>query len=318
MSLSELFIPFLARAGGGVGGGGHSSSGGSHISSSGGSHISSSGFSHTYVGGSSVGTGGSAGLAILFVFVPIILIVVIFGIFAVRAHRRSKHAAAAVGGAVPAAEGLGTIPPPGAGSAAPTSLDGVDTAAVEAGLSAIREHDPGFDEDAFLAEVERSFFAVEEAWNQQRPEVSRPVMTEEAWEHQKAEIESYRNSGRRNVLDNLTVAKATILAASSEDGHDVVTVRFRAASANYDVNIASGKVVHGNHQMAFWEQDWVFQRSIRATSDGDSTSGQRCPNCGAPLDVDIAGVCRNCKSPVRSGDNAWVVVRAGQPQHVPS
>jgi predicted lipid-binding transport protein (Tim44 family) len=194
----------------------------------------------------------------------------------------------------------------------------VDTAAVEAGLSAIREHDPSFDEDGFLAEVERSFFAVEEAWNQQRPELSRPVMTEGAWEHQKAEIESYRNSGRRNVLDNLTVAKATILAASSEDGHDFVTVRFRAASANYDVNIASGKVVHGNHQMAFWEQDWVFQRSVRATSDGDSTSGQRCPNCGAPLDLDIAGVCKNCKAPIRSGDNAWVLVRADQPQHVPS
>jgi predicted amidophosphoribosyltransferase len=69
--------------------------------------------------------------------------------------------------------------------------------------------------------------------------------------------------------------------------------------------------------MAFWEQDWVFQRSSRTSTNGESTEGGRCPNCGAPLDLDIAGVCRNCKTAVRSGDGEWIVVRADQPQHIP-
>jgi predicted lipid-binding transport protein (Tim44 family) len=279
--------------------------------------------SHSFVGGGvSSGTGGGGGgggLEALFIFIPIIAFVLIF---VVAGHRRSRHPRTPPGWPSSTGQGsLASMPPGAAPSAGPVATSPghlADTDGVADGLAAIKAHDPGFDQDAFLAAVERSFFAVEEAWSQQRPELSRPVMTDEAWQRQKGEIESYRHSGKRNVLDNLTVAKATILAAASEDGHDVVTVRFRAASANYDVDLASGRVVHGNRQMAFWEQDWVFQRSSRAKSDGEGTSGQRCPNCGAPLDVDIAGVCSNCKASVSSGDGAWVVVRADQAQHVPS
>ena len=61
---------FLARAGGGVGGGGsHSSGGSSHFSGGSSSHFSSGG-THTFVGGG-VGSGGSSGggdLVALFVF----------------------------------------------------------------------------------------------------------------------------------------------------------------------------------------------------------------------------------------------------------
>ena len=305
MLLSLTF--FLARAGGGIGGGGHSSS-------SGGSHFSSGG-THTFVGGGgsgfSNGTTSSGGWVGALFIVPVIIIVLVL-IYA--AHRRSRAApprwssTTAPGSSTTTASWQVPSPP----AEMPRSP------AVASGLAEIKAHDPGFDEDTLLATVERCFFAVEAAWSQQRPELSQPVMSDEAWQRQKAEIESYRTSGRRGVLDNLTVAKATIVAAGSEDGRDEVTVRIRAASANYDVDIASGKVVHGNHQMAFWEQDWVFQRSGVTSTDADGAPGQRCPNCGAPLDLDIAGVCKNCKTAVSGHDGHWIVVRASQPQHVPS
>jgi predicted lipid-binding transport protein (Tim44 family) len=314
MTMLLTFAPFLARAGGGIGGGGgHSSSGGSHFSGGG---------SHTFVGGSGFsggGGGGGGGFGVLFILVPIIVLVLIFVIVG---HRKSRHPATKPGWPASPDQGWPSATPPGQPSPGSTTMAPTPTRHVArtddvaAGLAAIHAHDPGFDEDAFLATAERCFFAVEEAWSQQRPELSQPVMAEEAWKRQKTEMEGYRSAGRRNVLENLTVAKATILAAESEDGRDVATVRFRAASANYDVDAASGRVVRGNHQMAFWEQDWVFQRSSQATTDGGSGNGQRCPNCGAPLDVDIAGVCKNCKAAVRGGGADWVVLRAGQAQHV--
>ncbi len=316
------FALFLARAGGGVGGGG-----GGHSSSGGGSHFSGGG-GHTFVGGGGVtgggvsnGSGGGGdGFGVLFVLVPIIVIALIF---VIAGHRRSRHPATAPGWPGSTGQALGAATSPehlsaGSTTMAPTTArHGARTEEVAAGLAAIGAHDPGFDEDAFLATAERCFFAVEEAWSQQRPELSKPVMTEDAWQRQKADIEGCRRAGTRNVLENLTVAKATILAAESDDAHDVITVRFRAASANYDVDAASGRVTRGNHEMAFWEQDWVFQRSGQATSDAASADGRRCPNCGAPLDVDIAGVCKNCKAAVRGIDADWMVLRAGQAQHIP-
>jgi predicted lipid-binding transport protein (Tim44 family) len=305
MLLSLTF--FLARAGGGFGGGGGGGGGFSGGGFSGGG-------SHTFVGGGgggfSDGTSSGGGWGALFI-VPVIIVVLVL-IYA--AHRRTRGAEPRW----PSSTAPGS-PTPAAGWPVPSrpgEMDQPPTAA--SGLAEIKAHDPSFDEDAFLATAERCFFAVEEAWSQQRPELSQPVMSDDAWQRQKAEIDSYRSSGRRGVLDNLTVAKATIVAAGSEDSRDEVTVRFRAASANYDVDIASGKVVHGNHHMAFWEQDWVFQRSNQISTGPDSTEGNRCPNCGAPLDLDIAGVCKNCKTAVRSSDGHWIVVRANQPQHVPS
>ena len=37
-----------------------------------------------------------------------------------------------------------------------------------------------------------------------------------------------------------------------------------------------------------------------------------CPNCGAPLDVDLAGVCSYCRAPIMSGKYDWVLTRIEQ------
>jgi hypothetical protein len=39
---------------------------------------------------------------------------------------------------------------------------------------------------------------------------------------------------------------------------------------------------------------------------------QRCPNCGAPLDVDLAGVCKYCKASIMGGEYDWVLTRIEQ------
>jgi len=39
---------------------------------------------------------------------------------------------------------------------------------------------------------------------------------------------------------------------------------------------------------------------------------QHCPNCGAPLDVDLSGVCSYCKAPIMSGAYDWVLSRIDQ------
>ncbi|GAC1477213.1 MAG: hypothetical protein NVS1B12_12020 [Acidimicrobiales bacterium] len=65
--------------------------------------------------------------------------------------------------------------------------------------------------------------------------------------------------------------------------------------------------------MENWQEDWVFQRSSKATTKTDGgTMQQKCPNCGAPLDLDLSGVCKYCRAPVMSGDYDWVLTRIDQ------
>jgi len=183
----------------------------------------------------------------------------------------------------------------------------------DTGLAAIRDHDPAFDEAGFLASVERVFFVVEQAWTEQKPELSRRVMADGIWQQHKAQIQGYQSSGRRNVLEGLAVGKADIIAAASDQTHDTITVRILAACADYDVDVAKNKIVRGSRDIEQWTEDWVFQRSSKATTKTDGgTMQQRCPNCGAPLDVDLAGVCRYCKASIMSGDYDWVLTRIDQ------
>lgn len=321
----------LGRAGGGhsFGGGGGGSFGGS--SYGGGGYSSGGG----YYGGGYFG-GGFGGGGISFIVVLIVLFVVLIPLLRVGFSLWSAGRLGTMGGStaspnayseppvgqpVDAASGYDDTRPVGAPArfqGAP--LPGSDEAGVAAttgdsaaGLETIRAHDPAFDENAFLARVERVFFVVQQAWMQCNPMVSRQVMADGIWQQHKAQIDGYIAANRRNLLDGLAIGNAQLTSAHSDASFDTVTVRIRAASADYDVDAKSGHIVRGNRQMQEWQEDWLFQRSSRAvTKPGGGLGEQRCPNCGAPLDVDLAGVCSYCKAAVMSGAYDWVLSRIEQ------
>ena len=184
---------------------------------------------------------------------------------------------------------------------------------VDVGLAAIKAHDPAFDLEQFTQQVQRVFFLVEEAWSERQPEMSRQVMADGLWQQHRGQIQGYVDGHKRNMLDYLSVSNIWPVAAHSDDRYDTITVRIVAACADYDVDDKSGRVVRGDRQVKPWEEDWTFQRSSRAeTKSGGTTLGSKCPNCGAPLDVDLAGTCRYCKAPIMSGDYDWVLARISQ------
>jgi len=97
-------------------------------------------------------------------------------------------------------------------------------------------------------------------------------------------------------------------------GYDTLMVRFFASCADYDVDLGhNNKVIRGDKSNQEWCEDWCFQRSSEATTKVDGgTFAKKCPNCGAPLDVDLAGTCNYCKAPIMGGKFDWVLTRIEQ------
>ncbi len=184
---------------------------------------------------------------------------------------------------------------------------------VDTGLADIRQHDPAFDLDQFTQHVQKAFFIVQEAWAQRRPETSRRVMADGLWQAHRAQIQAYIDGHKRNVIDNLVLSNVLPVAASRGETWETITVRVVAACTDYDVDEATGRVLRGDNSVRNWEEDWTFQRSAAATTQPDGPSmGTRCPNCGAPLDVELEGTCRYCKAPIMSGQFDWVLARISQ------
>jgi hypothetical protein len=181
------------------------------------------------------------------------------------------------------------------------------------GLAAIAAHDPAFDLNAFLSRVQRSFFIIQQAWSDCKPEMSRRVMADSLWDQHRIQIEQYVQKHQRNILDNLTVGNEQVVAASSDPSYDSITVRIAAACADYDVDTQTGKVTRGDKAVRTWAEDWQFQRSAKAVTRPDGgTMNDKCPNCGAPLSLDLTGTCTYCKAQVMAGEYDWVLVRISQ------
>ena len=258
------------------------------------------------------GAGGAAGALFGVILIVVILLLVVYFV------SRSRRGRLGMAGVAPTpyphsdspAYAPGSLPwDTDAGNPGPAA-----GGSLEAGLAAIHNHDPDFNVETFKASVERSFFVVEEAWSDLKPDMSRRVMADGLWQQHRTQIEGYVHNGTRNVLDGLAIGRVDVLNASSDTQFDTITVRILAACADYDVEVTSGKVVRGNkHDMSNWQEDWVFQRSAQATTKTDGgTMQQKCPNCGAPLDLDLAGVCKYCRAPVMSGEYDWVLTRIDQ------
>lgn len=300
--------------GGGLGGGGRFGGGG-------------------YYGGGYYGGGGFGGVGLgllsllLFGGGPVIFLLLLLVAFNSWRHsggppgprlQRPPDAPSSWGGSwddsrpigVPAGVPVGTPGgTPGAGYPSPPP----PMQSVAAGLAAIRAHDPAFDETRFINLAQREFFVVQEAWSECKPELSRRVMADTLWDQHRTQIAGYVERHQRNMLDDLAVASATIIDAGSDGPKDHIMLRFHAASADYDVDTTTGKVVRGNRDVREWYENWLFERSSSAVTRADGgTMAQRCPNCGAPLDLDLSGACSYCKAPIMSGDYDWVLARIDQ------
>jgi predicted lipid-binding transport protein (Tim44 family) len=181
------------------------------------------------------------------------------------------------------------------------------------GLAAISAHDPAFSKEVFLEQAQRTFFIVQQAWTQRQPGMSRQVMADGLWQQHRTQIQGYLDAHKRNVLEDLAVADLTIIGAHRDQSYDTITVRVVAACADFDVDDGNGRVVRGGKEVHQWAEDWTFQRAASATTPiGGGTLTARCPNCGAPLDLDLAGTCKYCKAPVSSGAYDWVLARIAQ------
>jgi predicted lipid-binding transport protein (Tim44 family) len=205
----------------------------------------------------------------------------------------------------PSREWYGQVMP---GSWAP-NIDGDGVDGKLAGIGAIHRHDPGFDENVFLAQVQRLFFAVLEAWTALKPALSQGVMASVIWEQQKAQISVYRAKGWRNMLDGMSFTSGIVAGALSNSGFDTVTVRLNANSADYDLD-AGARVISGDTNRWDWTEDWTFQRPSTMTTGLPGTiTSESCPNCGASVNVDITSICPFCDAAVISGKFGWLLTR---------
>ena len=305
-AVAHQFADLFWRAGGGSGGG--RSSGGGSSSSGGGFGGSSSSF-----GGSS-GSGGAAGALGALIFGGVCLFIIVIFVLVIMKNAKGGGASGMAG--LPG-QAMGAMGGSATGEVLgnPNATHIGSRADIDAAIAQITARDPGFNEADFLSDVNRAFFTIQQAWTERRPDISRQVMQDGVWNQHKFQIDQYLSLNKQNILENLAIQNTRTVAANTDEAFDTIVVRFFASCADYDIDLNSDKrkIIKGDRTESDWAEDWVFQRSSRATTKPNGgTMAKKCPNCGAPLDLDLAGICKYCKAPVMSGEFDWVLTRIEQ------
>ena len=310
----------LARAGGASGG----SSGGGH--SGGGSGSFHSGGTTYYGSGGGSGTGGPTGWAA--VLIVILFFGGFFGLIALVAYLSSRSRrrtttpqsfAADPGGTAVmygaplsgrlASGPAATLPGPSGPGSPPPAPPG----ASQDGVAAIQAADPGFDTARFLDRCQAAFFLLQKAWMDRDIDEGRAYMSSGLYQGWSVQVQTMIANHQRDVLDGLYVEGMQIVRATHDQNYDTVTVRIAARCSDYIVNDQTGKQISGSKRPEDWVEFWTFQRSAGAKTltEGGITE-RKCPNCGAPLQVNQQGACDYCHAPVTSGRFDWVLVRIDQ------
>lgn len=191
-----------------------------------------------------------------------------------------------------------------------THLDTIVDPDAEARRDAIAARDANFTWPAFLARVRHVFAELQPAWSELDLLRARPYLSDNLFQTWMFWIDAYRRAGLRNVNERAKVTGVRLARVVSDRAVDAITVRLRATGLDYTID-AAGQVVSGSRdEPRDYSEYWTLVRGHSVT--GPSRADTRCPRCGGPLAVNMAGNCDHCGARVSSGEFDWVLSRVEQ------
>ena len=173
------------------------------------------------------------------------------------------------------------------------------------------KNNPSFSWGQFQARARLIFDELQAAWSTLDWERARPHETDNLFQMHQYWIDAYKRQQLRNVLDQCSVTAMQPVKIKEDAFYNSITLRIGAQGYDYTVD-PSGRIVSGSKSnLRQWSEYWTFIRNARA-KPAAARADLNCPNCGAPLKVNIAGICEFCGGKITSGEFDWVLSRIEQ------
>ncbi len=153
------------------------------------------------------------------------------------------------------------------------------------------------------------FETIYASWESQDYQPARPLMTDNLFRSHVYWIEAYKKEGLINRLTNLKVTRVEYARIELDNYYEAFTVRIFASVLDYLERKSNGKLIGGSRtRPRQFSEYWTFARRKGAKKPSGEFNPSQCPNCGAPVDMGMTGICSYCKSKVTTGDFSWILV----------
>ncbi len=169
---------------------------------------------------------------------------------------------------------------------------------------------PDFDWNLFDRRARLIFLELQKAWSDRAWAKARPFVSDCLFQMLDYWISEYKRQHLRNVLEDVRIESLTPVKVTTDAFYDALTLRIFASMRDYTID-DGGRMVTGSKTMPRrFSEYWTFirRRGVKQKDKND----EHCPNCGAPLKVNMAGVCEYCQGKITSGAFDWVLSRIEQ------
>jgi hypothetical protein len=167
------------------------------------------------------------------------------------------------------------------------------------------------DRPTFDARLAMIYTELDKAWSEGDLEPIRGLVSDGLYDYLQYWIDAYKAQGLRNALVDMRITRTELAKVVRDTYYASVTVRIWGTGKDFVVHAATGKVVRGSkHRERRYSEYWTLIRS--ATRTGPARTDKRCNNCGAPLQITMAGACSHCGAHVTSGEFDWVLSKVEQ------
>lgn len=174
----------------------------------------------------------------------------------------------------------------------------------------IREIDPMFSAENFMAYSREVFVKLQTAWMDKKWEEIRPFESNELFEQHRQQLQYLIDNNQTNMMEKICV-RYTCLNSFRQDGDkEIITMTLKSAMKDYTIDDKTKKVVQGNkNEDVYMVYTLTFMRKagVKTKEGTEKTATTNCPNCGAPTKITSSGKCEYCGSIITTGEHGWVL-----------
>ena len=183
--------------------------------------------------------------------------------------------------------------------------------ALNARWAELAREDPAVTQQALDARLRLIYDELNAAWSRRDLGGARPYVSDGLFDYLKYWVTAYEKQGLRNALEGMRIVEWKTVKVLRDRHYDSLAVRLWGSGRDYTVRQTTGDVISGDPKRdRFYSEYWTLIRGARVK--GAPRSDKSCPNCGAPLDVNMAGQCEHCGAKITSGEFDWVLSKIEQ------
>lgn len=171
-------------------------------------------------------------------------------------------------------------------------------------MNEILKYDQDFSESKFIPYVNNVFIQIYTSLMTKEIGNIKHFVTDDVYEQLKQKVDILNQKGLIQMYDELNVAKTDILHYQVEDNQMIIQVRILSRYLDYFVDL-DGNYVSGNQDSRVSKNyDLTFMKKIDFQTVG---TVNKCPGCGASIDVNASGICPYCGTVYNQEDKNWVL-----------